>query len=321
MESVNCSLCGSEKKKVLYHDCRDRMYRKPGRFRIVSCPECGFSCLDPRPTPDEIHQFYEGYWLHEQASGETINDINLRGMKEGIKHFAFYPYFRKYGAAGFDLLPENFSGNRLLDVGCGNGGFLKHFQERGWAIYGVDFSPEAISSAKKLLSVDTLYQGELRDCHFKDESFNVITMYHLLEHVYDPIATLEEARRILKEDGLLVLRMPNMDSWESRLFGRNWMPLEVPRHLSHFSASTLPRFLERSGLKVFKIRHELYPKLLYISIFYLMEGLTGIPIDLVRIDRVEGISLRWFYRFLYPISFFIAMCGRSGEIEVWAKKN
>ncbi len=321
MESVNCLLCGSENKRVVYSDCRDRMYRKPGRFRIVSCQVCGFSFLDPRPSSDEIHRFYEGYWLHEQASGETIRSMNLGGIKEKIKHFAFYPYFRKYGATGLDLLPQDFSGNRLLDVGCGNGGFLKHYQDNGWKIYGVDFSPDAILSAKKLLSVDTLYYGELTDCHFKDKSFDVITMYHLLEHVYDPVATLEEVRRTLKEDGLLVLRVPNIDSWESKVFGRNWMPLEVPRHLSHFSVSILSNFLERNGLKVIKVRHGLYPKLLYISIFYLMEALTGISMDMVRIDRIEGIPLRWLYRFLYPISFLLAMGGKSGEIEVWAKKG
>jgi ubiquinone/menaquinone biosynthesis C-methylase UbiE len=120
-------------------------------------------------------------------------------------------------------------GARLLDVGCGAGKFLIEASMRGWAAEGVDFSKTAVDRAlKQGLCV---HLGTLQEVGFPDHIFNVVRMSHVLEHLYDPLWTLREVRRILRADGKVHVAMPNAGSVNARLFGRHWWLIESPRHL------------------------------------------------------------------------------------------
>ena len=142
---------------------------------------------------------------------------------------------------------------RLLDVGCGNGRFLAQMRKLGWEVVGVEPDPEAVRIAKERFGLE-VFQGTLEEAGFPDNSFDAITMNHVIEHVPDPIRLLAECRRVLKPGGKLVVVTPNIWSLGRRLFGEHWRGWEVPRHLFLFSPKSLRTCAERAGLVVQNLR-------------------------------------------------------------------
>jgi len=137
----------------------------------------------------------------------------------------------------------------MLDVGCGSGDLLEHFAKRGWEIYGIDPSASAVAAAAKRGA--TVHQGTLRDQPWPPGSFALITFQHALEHIEEPVEALRYASALLAPGGLLVIDVPNWSCWQRRLLFRSrWHPLELPRHLQHFSPRALQRLAALLGLRV-----------------------------------------------------------------------
>jgi SAM-dependent methyltransferase len=141
---------------------------------------------------------------------------------------------------------------KLLDVGCGKGGFLRAARDRGWRCFGVEISPQASDDARRMgLDVAT---GRFEDVHYPDGFFDVITMYHVLEHLHDPREALSKAYQLLKSEGLLVVAVPNFDSLQARIFRQRWYHLDAPRHLYHSTPRTLKMLLHEAGFKILETR-------------------------------------------------------------------
>jgi SAM-dependent methyltransferase len=140
---------------------------------------------------------------------------------------------------------------RVLDVGCGRGVLLQEFRRRGWEVQGTELSESAASYARQTLTIPVEI-GDLETIGFPPNYFDAITLWHVLEHVADPRALLAEIRRILKPDGVLLVAVPNFGSLEARVSKDKWFHLDVPRHVTHFSATTLERALNENG---FDLRH------------------------------------------------------------------
>jgi SAM-dependent methyltransferase len=146
------------------------------------------------------------------------------------------------------------SGGRLLDVGCATGVFLNGMRRTGkWEVFGVEPNASAADYARRRFGIE-VHTGMLREAGYPDEHFDVVSLWHVIEHVLEPVADLREVRRILKPNGLLVLTTPNLDSFDARLFGRFWAGLETPRHLFVFSLSTLTRLLSGLGFELVRKR-------------------------------------------------------------------
>jgi SAM-dependent methyltransferase len=139
----------------------------------------------------------------------------------------------------------------VLDVGCATGNFLAGMRELGWETIGVEPSPHAASYAREVQGLD-VHQGTLADAALPAEHVDVVTMWHVLEHVYDPKASLAEAARVLRPGGWIVITVPHLESWEARCFGRYWLGLDFPRHLYLFSRPVLRRYLAEASLAVVK---------------------------------------------------------------------
>jgi SAM-dependent methyltransferase len=158
---------------------------------------------------------------------------HLPGLRHRIGRRIMYATFRP--------------GGRLLDYGCGNGGFLAFMRGLGWAVAGYEPDADAAAAARDR------YLLEIRGPDgpaFPDGSFGAITMSHVIEHVPDPIATLRDCARLLEADGQLTIVTPNAASLGHRLTGASWRGLEVPRHLHLFSPATLAECVRRAGLAV-----------------------------------------------------------------------
>ena len=196
-------------------------------YYIVACADCGLHYT--RPVPSAQQELSELYGSEYHTGGTSrLYDLLLKGLcRERRKTFSDRPP------------------GRILDIGCGNGELLHTLVDQGWEAYGVDLSAAACElAATQGLSV---HCGTLTSASFPAEFFDVVMAWHVLEHLPDPRAELSEARRVLRGNGLLVVEVPNYDSLTSRICGKRWWGLDVPRHLEHFNRATLERLLEESG--------------------------------------------------------------------------
>jgi len=237
------------------------MFETPGEWTLVECRDhnCGLLWLDPMPAPEDIHQAYRQYYTH----GEITRDSWARRIYHAVRAAYLSNHFGYPSNAGIPLLPRLLASlaawvphlavrfdasvmwlrakpqGRLLEIGCGRGDLLHHLSRLGWEVQGIDPDPKAAATARERgLNVSC---GSLESVSFADESFDAIIMSHVIEHLYDPIATVRECHRILKSGGRLVLLTPNTGSLGHSKYGRNWLHLDPPRHLHLFNMANLPK--------------------------------------------------------------------------------
>jgi len=151
------------------------------------------------------------------------------------------------------LPPRVAKPGRLLDAGCGDGYFLYQARRQGWDVYGLEVNPAAVASARGAgLPVQL---GDLSSADLQPESFDFVRLWHVLEHVPDPVETLRRASSLLTPEGRLIVGVPDFASPVRRLFGARWSGLQLPYHLHHFEPATLRAGLTRAGLRVVQFSH------------------------------------------------------------------
>lgn len=301
LESPDCPVCGTPEARVLFV-ARDRMLGRPGEFPVVRCSGCGLVFLKPRPAPDAIGCYYpdEYYPLdHEPATEAYAVAEHLLDAVSG--------WARSHG------LREP----RILDVGCGTGLFLHLAEQSGMKPQGIELSQSAAEYGRIKYNLD-IYSGTLESADLPAESFDVITMSHVLEHLPDPVAALRRLAESLKPGGLLFLSVPNFDSAEARFFGRRWFSLDAPRHLYQFTPDSLSKTLAAAGLEPDRIIYSCGTAGLVYS---LMGDLTGVslkvlhhPISENAYHRVAGA----LHTILSPVCRFAANRNSGGALEVYA---
>jgi 2-polyprenyl-3-methyl-5-hydroxy-6-metoxy-1,4-benzoquinol methylase len=158
----------------------------------------------------------------------------------------------------------------MLDVGCGAGDLALTFARHGWRVAGVE--PSAAAAARAASAGIDVHHGTLDDAPWRGPTFDAIVFNHSLEHVPDPLTTLQQAAALLCDGGMLAVAVPNFGCWQRRLFGSRWFQLDLPRHLQHFDARTLAALLERAGLRpVATTTASMRPSIL-VSLQYLAFG-------------------------------------------------
>jgi SAM-dependent methyltransferase len=239
-----CLLCGSAASVPLVHGS-DRLYHTTTRqFDVVRCGDCGMLRLDPQPSPDELRRYYpDNYWFAPDSSAASR-------MEEAWRRLVLRDHVRFVTQA----LRSSKANGPLLDVGCGGGLFLGMMRERGHCVVGLDFSREAASVAWRRQQVPTLV-AEFGSAPLRGRAFAAITMFHVMEHLYDPGAYVSAARELLAPDGRLIIQVPNAASWQCRLLGSAWNGMDVPRHLFDFRDSDLQKLLERAGFEVVRRKY------------------------------------------------------------------
>ena len=275
-----CALCGSE-GEFIYLAQQDRLFGAAGSWNLKRCAnrKCRLLWLDPMPLEEDIGKAYGNYYTHagpgDSAPSETgrvgFSRRVYRLMKQGYlagkygyemrrtsalargigKLLYLFPLRRSQLDMELRFLPAVPQG-RLLDLGCGSGLWLASMRELGWRIDGVDFDPRAVqAAAERGLAVRC---GSLEQQNFPNETFDAVTMSHFIEHLPDPVRTLQECARILKPGGRLILWTPNTSSLGHRLLKQHWRGLEPPRHLHLFSPPSMRTLLERGGFSRISIR-------------------------------------------------------------------
>jgi SAM-dependent methyltransferase len=206
--------------------------------------------MNPQPKPSELHRYYpESYWFTPEST-QTAQLEQLYRRWVLLDHVFFVER----------ALRESEQSGTVLDVGCGGGLFLNLLKGRGRSgnperFIGLDFSLDAAETAWHHSGIPAIC-GSLTGAPIAPESCAAITMFHVLEHLYDPASYLEAAHRLLAPDGRLIVQVPNAASWQFLLFGERWNGIDVPRHLIDFRASDLDQLLETCGFEV--LRHKYF---------------------------------------------------------------
>jgi SAM-dependent methyltransferase len=238
-EATACCACGGRASSV-FIEAEDDLTGRPGRFRFVRCQGCGLVFQSPRLTIEHVKPYYDDKYIAHQDRGRWGAIAPLVTWAFGAVDRAKLRLVGRYT----DLR----SSSNALDVGCGTGSFLTALREStGSSVTGVDFVD--LSDRPTLRGV-RFYHGLFYDQPFDDERFDLVTMWHFLEHDYDPLRSLVAARDLLAPQGRLLVEVPRLDSLSFKLFGDRWPGLQAPQHTALYEKSTLLAMLDRAGLEL-----------------------------------------------------------------------
>lgn len=223
-----CPLCGAG-GPADFLLAPDRFHLRSELYRLVRCSKCTCVWQPAPPAPEEMGAHYtEDYHNAIMRAGESNTSARWKLQHDSIARFK--------------------QGGRILDIGCSSGAFLSTMDKGKWELYGTELSRETAELARKNTGA-TIFTGEASEAPYPADSFDVITSFDLLEHVYDPRPFLSRVLEWLKPGGIYCLNLPNIDSWESRLFGSYWYGLEMPRHITHFSPTSLSHVMKSLGFE------------------------------------------------------------------------
>lgn len=234
-EWVTCEICGCEERSPIA--ARTDLFLGGNKlFFMHECEKCHAIYQYPRPTSSRMDRYYPSdYQQYTKALAED-------------KWFARFS--RRYGLRKRgQIITKWVRTGSILDVGCATGDFLSVMQTfNGWRVYGIEPSHSALKYARQQVGLDVT-EGVLNIAPFGDQSFDAITMWDVLEHVYNPKKVLQDVARLLKPEGVFVVNHPNIDSIDRKLFGDMWLGYELPRHLYLFPGDLLKSLMADLGFK------------------------------------------------------------------------
>jgi 2-polyprenyl-3-methyl-5-hydroxy-6-metoxy-1,4-benzoquinol methylase len=227
LEAVHCPLCGAVDE--------EKMYVKDG-FNVVRCRQCALVYINPRLSPEALERLYNRNEISPQHYYEEH-------ISQDIKHFG----------KRLEIIERFKKGGTLLDIGTNIGTMLKVAKDKGWQVRGVEFNHKAVEFGNEHFGVN-IEDRDFTKTKYDPESFDVVTMNDVIEHVIDPIATLKEIRTILKKDCILFMTTPNIGAFMARISGRHWLHLKPNEHLTYFTPSTMAALLEKSGFNMVHVQ-------------------------------------------------------------------
>lgn len=227
-----CPLCGGT-HLVKKMTCTD-FYASGEQFDLLQCENCGFQFTQGFPVEKEIGKYYEtpDYISHSDTK---------KGMMNELYHLVRSRMLQKKAQ-----LINNITGKtsgKILDIGTGTGYFSHTMQQKGWQVEAIEKSEQARSFAKKNFNLDIKDDSGLND--FSSGSFDVITLWHVMEHLEHLNETWERLHKLLKDDGCLVVAVPNCSSYDAQKYKEFWAAYDVPRHLWHFTPDSIKKFGEK----------------------------------------------------------------------------
>jgi 2-polyprenyl-3-methyl-5-hydroxy-6-metoxy-1,4-benzoquinol methylase len=306
-----CPVCKSEKINFYFNQI-DKNIGIQGIFSSSKCSNCKAIFLNPQPTYKESGKFYpnEEYYsfnkiIKKEDSIKTriklgLYKIYFSNGKNIFEKILFSPI--KFFSRGTILNKEI----RLLDIGCGSGQFLYEMKSLGLEVYGIE--PGKFDKEENKKYNLNIKQGNIESVKYKKEYFDMITLNHVLEHINNPNETLSCIKRILKEEGVLIIGVPNTNSLAFKIFKKNWYQLDIPRHLINYSESNLKLLLEEDGFKTIKVRYNSRPSQFSVSLMYLI--------------KVKSKIIKSLLDFIFlPLTWAVNLLRMGDQIEIWCMKK
>jgi 2-polyprenyl-3-methyl-5-hydroxy-6-metoxy-1,4-benzoquinol methylase len=291
----SCIVCGS---KTISPFLSVKDFTVSGlNFDLGKCEQCGFVFTLSPPAMIEIGKFYksDAYISHTNSNAGLFNKI--------------YRLIRSYTLASKKRLITRFSkvyGGLILDYGCGTGAFIKHMKNSGWKVEGIEQDDDARSTATMLTGQLILKPSDLTE--FETSKFDIITLWHVLEHIHDIDYVLSQFNRIIGKSGKLIIAVPNHLSYDAAHYQSHWAAYDVPRHLHHFNPSTIRTLLNKYGFEL----HSIKP--MWFDSFY-----VSLLSEKYRGGRMRTLSAIWV-GFISNLKAIINPGTCSSQIYVFRKK-
>lgn len=228
-----CPHCGSPLATIIFNNTD---YISGETFSIAKCSQCGVGWTVLPETFSNLSKYYGQSYYGKKGSRF------LAPMEALVRFFRMQrvnQMTREFSAPG-----------AALDIGCGRALTLALLKQKGWQCAGTEFEPELAQAAMDAYNIPVRAQPTLAECKFDEASFDLISMYHVLEHVQNPFQTLGEIRRILKPNGRFFVEVPNLDSLQAQTGQGKWFHLDSPRHLWHFGSASLAQLLTENGFEI-----------------------------------------------------------------------
>ena len=221
-------------------------------FNIVSCETCDFTITNPRPSDEDLGNYYksEMYISHTNKSNGLFNRTYQKVRRYAVK--------RKVS-----LLKKVKENGTHLDIGCGTGEFLKACKDSGYKTKGIE--PSALARNQAINNYNLSVSQDTNLSKYSDSEFDSISMWHVLEHMPNLNAALGQINRILKSDGKLIIAVPNHKSWDASYYKEHWAAWDVPIHLWHFSKNTIEKLLKNYDFRLIKTKPMIFDSY-YVSL-------------------------------------------------------
>jgi 2-polyprenyl-3-methyl-5-hydroxy-6-metoxy-1,4-benzoquinol methylase len=317
-QKSHCNVCGSPENIPLFSTID---YISRTSHTLVKCKSCGLTYVSPQPTKEELSSFYPNKYY-------------------GTEPFL---YEKADARSRFKMLHKTLGERRgrLLDVGCGKGLLLKLFKDSGWQVTGTELSEHSAQYARETLGI-AICSEDIEKCNFQDQYFDVITLFHSLEHLMDPTSWLKTVKRLLKPNGLLIIQVPRFNSFYSKIFKNKWFHLDVPRHLFHFDDNTLENLLSAASFRVFEkkryvLMHDSFGALQSIlncvcSEYNLLNDINtkrksvkeimNSPKKRLKIDLIISLLSQVFlFPLLFVLAAFLSIFNIGGTLTYYATKK
>jgi 2-polyprenyl-3-methyl-5-hydroxy-6-metoxy-1,4-benzoquinol methylase len=242
-EIVKCPICKSNESRPKWQF---------NSWKVVRCKKCGFHYTNPRPPTEELSSYYsESYYTDERHRSKFYEEGGEVKIEQGQNYLNRIADLEHYAEIR----------GKVLEIGAARGGYLIALKNRGWDVHGVEISADAVGKAKTMYDLD-LFCGSL-DQFQSAYLFDAVLMYQTLEHVPDPAAIIDKSASLLKNDGLLIVEVPNLDSFDFKTNrSRREMMLDLPRHLVHFDKKSLCALIKSKGFTILEVN-------LYLPFFVL----------------------------------------------------
>lgn len=338
MNNIACNLCSSISFKH-YLRVKERIFRRE-YFDILECEKCGLLLTSPVPSKNEIGAYYPNTYAAYQPTKPppllSTKNSALSNFKNWLKKSVLNSYYGYYNKTDAGILNNSFfkflagplkqmfysfpyfvEHGKVLDIGCGNGSYLFGLKELGWDTCGVEMDKNTANAARELLGLN-IYNGNFEEIDLTPGSFDVITMWHSLEHFYDPTATLKKAYSLLKPEGIIILGLPNAISFEARIFGKYWWAWEAPRHLYHFSGSTITKLLANCGFSQIKVKYP--PNTNNIIFSFQLIMLRYFPTHTNLVKNIFDTDKQLLKILLMPFVLTLSFTNQIGRMVIYGRK-
>jgi SAM-dependent methyltransferase len=295
--TVACNICGSRDADELLV-APDRLFPRDREFHLVRCRSCALVFVNPQPEPAVLSEHYPpeyGQMLSADPAAIPAGVIKVADMLARRR------------------LPRGGPPGRGLEIGIGGGAYLRALRGEGWTVDGVEMSAALSDRARG--DGFTVHTGTAEDVlpGLPADSYDLVAMWHVIEHLTDPRGVLSEIRRILKPGGRLLLELPNYDGYARAVFGSYWAALDLPRHLYHFTPATLAVLLQRVGFRPTDIHGVPAAVVTTMSLQLLLNTARGKPTAGLVFNPLLLVPA-------FPLSVLLAKAGRSSHMLADATK-